>query len=126
MHTGPVPTEVPGFSGNGNPPWMGDGDFAAILWYARDSRAVMRAGGKMAPGTNTKILWWVQGAGNESLVIRGKEATTGRTYTQRVEGIGGGQFPSVPVVPAAGCWTLTETVGQDTAGAVTVAVGKAI
>lgn len=122
VHTGAVPPDIPGFTGNGNPPWMGDRDFAAILWYARDARAVMRVGGRMAPGTNTKILWWVQDAGAEPLVIHGKEATTGRTFTQRVDGVGGGQYPSVPVVPAAGCWTLTETVGHRTAGAVTIAV----
>ena len=51
---------------------------------------------------------------------------TSRSFTQSVAGIGGGQFPSVPVVPSKGCWTLTESVGGRTVGEITIPVVAAL
>lgn len=100
---------------------MGDGRFAAVLFYARGIDITMRAGGEMAKGSSTKILWWVA-SGGDVLTIRGKETVSGRSFTQTVTGIGGGQFPSVPVVPVRGCWTLTESVGGRDVGEITIPV----
>jgi len=85
----------------------------------------MRAGGRMSPGFATKIFWWIPDGG-DTLVIRGVEAASGRHFIQTVAGIGGGQFPSVPVVPGKGCWTLTESVGGRTVGAITIPVSTAL
>lgn len=106
-------------------PWIGDERFAAVLFYATAADQTMRAGGTMGGGLSTKILWWVA-SGGDDLLIRGTEARSGRTFTQQVTGIGGGQFPSVPVVPSAGCWTLTETVAGRTVGAITIPVAAAV
>lgn len=102
---------------------MGDDGFVAVLFYADGADPTMGTGGRMTGRGSlvSKIFWWVPGGGND-LVIHGRERATGRVFTQAVSGIGGGQFPSVPVVPAAGCWTLTETVGGRTVGAVTLPV----
>jgi hypothetical protein len=105
---------------------MGNQGFAAVLFYAQGSDIVMRAGGTMAPGRNTKILWWVKGAGNDPLVIHGRESASGRRFTQRVESIGGGQYPSIVVVPAKGCWTLDETVSGRYVGTISIPVESAI
>jgi hypothetical protein len=59
VHSGPLPAPVAGFSDDRaiGLPWMGNRDFLAILFYAKDSNdIVMSAGGKMAEGQNTKIL----------------------------------------------------------------------
>lgn len=120
VHTEAVPTAVPGFVGAGGP-WMGDARFGAFLFYAGGADPTMRAQGRMTASLRTKILWWVTGGG-DVITIRGREHGSGRTFSQVVQGIGGGQFPSVPVVPTAGCWTLTESVDGQDVGAITIPV----
>lgn len=126
VHMQAVPAVVPGFTRNaGSTPWMGDARFAAVLFYASGSNPTMRARGKMTKTQTTKIFWWVAEGGN-TLVVRGKERASGRSFSQVVEGIGGGQFPSVPVVPSAGCWTLTGSIGGREVGAITIPVVAAL
>lgn len=125
VRTGPVPAVVPGFTPGATGSWMGDTHFFAFLFYTATNDPTMRAGGQMSQGFATKIFWWIPGGGN-TLVIRGVEATSGRSFTQSVDGIGGGSFPSIPVVPSKGCWTLTESVGGRTAGAITIPVIAAL
>jgi hypothetical protein len=106
---------------------MGDGGFGAVLFYASRYDPLMRAGGgMMTRAKSTKILWWAPGGAGDPLVIRGRELSSGRTFTQRVDGLGDGQFPSIPDVPAAGCWTLTETAKGAVLGAITIPVSAAI
>jgi hypothetical protein len=111
----------------GSWPWMGGARFAAVLFYAahRDS-PMMYAGGQMPNGSITKILWWVARQRAGPLVIHGREASSGRTFTQWIGlGVGDGQYPSQTVVPGAGCWTLTATIGGVKAGAITVPAAAA-
>lgn len=123
VRTGPVPSVVPGFSTTLGPatPWMGDARFTAVLFYANGADPTMRALGRMRTGTSTKIFWWVAGGG-DVMTVRGEELASGRTFRQVMTGIGGGQFPSVPVVPSAGCWTLTESIDGRDVGAITIPV----
>lgn len=104
---------------------MQDGRVVAVLFFASHRGVTMRAGGRMTPELQTKILWSIQGAGGDPLVLRGHEPS-GRTFTQRVTGIGGGQYPSIVVVPSKGCWTLTATVAGQAAGSITVPVIAAL
>jgi hypothetical protein len=111
----------------GSWPWMGGARFAAVLFYADGDSPVMDAGGRMPHGKITKILWWVARQRAGPLVIHGREASSGRTFTQWIGlGVGDGQYPSLTVVPSVGCWTLTVTIGGEKAGAITVPVAAAI
>lgn len=126
VRSDPLPAAVPGFVPGATGPWMGSDDFVAYLFYPlATTDPTMRAGGRMSAGMATKVFWWVR-SGGDTLVIRGVEATSGRTFTQTVVGIGAGQFPSVPVLPGAGCWTLTESIAGKTVGAITIPVTTAL
>ena len=71
--------------------------------------------------------WWVARQRAGPLVIHGREASSGRTFTQWIGlGVGDGQYPSRTVVPSAGCWTLTATIGGEKVGAITVPVAALI
>jgi hypothetical protein len=119
---------VPGFTDNGRHglPWIGNNKFVAVLFYSRNGSPRMRAGGLMAKGESTKILWSVAGGRDDPLVIHGSESDSGKSFTQKVDGIGNGQYPSIPVVPSAGCWTLAESVAGQHVGSITVPVAPAI
>jgi hypothetical protein len=130
VHTGPIPPALPGQPSTpptarrqGSWPWMGDDQFAAVLFYAKGDSPLMYAGGQMPDGDITKILWWVATPRTGSLVIHGREASSGRTFAQSIGlGVGQGQYPSQMVVPSAGCWRLTATIGSAHVGAITVPV----
>ncbi len=108
-------------------PWIGNDHFIAVLFFARPGDETMRAGGSQTTtGTQTKILWWAEDSGSDPLVIHGHESRTSGDFTQSVDGIGGGQYPSIVNVPTPGCWTLTETVGNQTVGAITIPVMAAV
>jgi len=123
VRTDPLPAAIPGFIPTNGPagPWMGDARFAAVLFYAAGDDPTMRAQGRMAAGQTTKVFWWVA-AGGDTMTVQGREQRSGRTFSQVMEGIGGGQFPTVPVVPSAGCWTLTVSVSGRDVGAITIPV----
>jgi len=125
LRTSALPRAVPGFTDAARRPgattWMGDDRLVAVLFYSIDGTRTMRAGGRMTADRVTKIFWYLPGGGDR-LTLRGTEAASGRAFTQSIEGIGGGAFPSVPIVPAAGCWTLTASVGARTAGSITLPV----
>ncbi len=129
LQPGAVPAALPGFSDSSRVPgavaWMGDNRFAAVLFYADGPDPRMRAGGQMNATRSTKIFWW-SASGGTRLVIHGREAATGRTFNQAVDGLGAGQFPSVPVIPGPGCWTLTEDVDGSTVDSITVPVLPAL
>ncbi len=126
VRSDPLPVAVPGFVPGTTGPWMGSDHFVAYLFYTVGTTdPTMRAGGRMSPGLSTKIFWWIPDGG-DTLVIHGVEATSGRSFTQRFAGIGGGQFPSAPVVPSEGCWTLTESIAGKTVGAITIPVTTAL
>ena len=95
---------------------------AAILFVSTipgaDS-AVIYAGGRAPEGWNTKFLWWSPRPGS-SLTLSGR----------RIDGVGrfqqtfgsassdeGTVFPSIVMIPTAGCWAVTVQTGR-TAGLV--------
>ena len=133
VHTGPLPSALPGQPSAsatarrlGSWPWMGDTQFAAVLFYAEGDNPLIYAGGQMPNGNITKVLWWVARQRTGPLIIHGREASSGRTYTQPIGlGVGQGLYPSQTVVPSAGCWTLTATIGGDKVGAITLPVAAA-
>jgi hypothetical protein len=133
VHTGPLPSALPGQPSapasarrQGSWPWMGETQFAAVLFYARGGNPLMFAGGQMPNGNITKVLWWVARQRTGPLVIHGREASSGHIFTQSIGlGVGQGLYPSQTVVPGAGCWTLTVTIGGDKVGAITVPVAAA-
>lgn len=100
--------------------WIGTNDFAAVLFYSGDSSSIMTAGGKMPDGSNTKILWLVRDPAAGPLTIRGITPAGGKTFVRRVEG--GGNYPSIVVVPNAGCWTLEASLAGRKVGEITVPV----
>lgn len=100
--------------------WIVTNDFAAVLFYSRDGSPIMTAGGKMPDGRNTKILWLVCDPVEGPLTIRGSTPSGGKTFVQRVEG--GGNYPSIVVVPNAGCWTLEASLAGRKVGEIAVPV----
>jgi hypothetical protein len=100
--------------------WIGNRDFAAVLFYSTAGSSVMTAGGKMPDGRNTKILWLVRHPRAGKLTIRGSTNKSSRTFVQRVDG--GGNYPSIVVVPTAGCWTIKASLAGSTVGQITVPV----
>lgn len=100
--------------------WIGNNDFAAVLFYSRDGDSVMTVGGKMPDGGNTKILWLVRRAAPGPLTIRGSERAGGPMFGQEVDGAG--SYPSTVVVPRRGCWTLEVSVAGRNVGLITIPV----
>jgi hypothetical protein len=106
---------------------MGGARFAAVLFYAHGGSPEIYAGGRMPNGNITKILWWVARQRAGPLVIHGREASSGRTFTQWIGlGVGDGQYPSQTMVPSAGCWTLTAAIGGKKVGAITLPAAAAV
>lgn len=101
------------------PPWMGGDDFAAVLFYADDDDPTITPGGKAANGANTKILWLIREA-DGPLTVRGIETTRHNSFTQEVTQSDGISYPSIVVVPSAGCWRLEASVSGRVAGVVTL------
>ncbi|GAA1506094.1 hypothetical protein GCM10009677_43170 [Sphaerisporangium rubeum] len=117
----PLPEKLDqGFSDPSSPPpWMGGGDFAAVLFYADGDDPTITPGGKAADGGNTKILWLIRAA-DGPLTVRGTEAVGRGSFTQEVTRSDGISYPSIVVVPSAGCWTLEASVSGRVAGSITV------
>jgi hypothetical protein len=92
-------------------------------WRTEDNRALLYAGGRSPDGTNAKVLWRGRRLGGE-LVVLGSRLDGQATFRQAFKGAGGqpGYWPSIIVVPEAGCWLLTvRIVGQTGAAGIIVA-----
>lgn len=69
--------------------------------------AAIYAGGRAPDGSNTKVLWLTPGNGMP-LRIWWSRLDGPETFAQTLTAAGNpvGAYPSIPVVPAAGCWLL--------------------
>lgn len=77
--------------------------------------------GRAALGT-TKILWSLGRRAGTTLRIVGKRLDGPGRFSQLLPATGGGDFPSIVSVPAAGCWRLTLRSGRVHASVVLRAV----
>jgi hypothetical protein len=119
FRSGPLPVGLDsGFVGT-PPPWMGDEDFAAVLFYASRADPAMLPGGKAPNGGSSKILWLIRDS-TGPLTIHGTELRKGATFTQEIDG--GGSYPSIVDVPSSGCWSLKATLQDREAGSITLPV----
>jgi hypothetical protein len=84
-------------------------------------RFLHTGGADPGDGTNMKILWTIEHpAISEILQIDGTNlSSTGRTFHQTVNpdadatvALSQSQYPSIVVVPSAGCWQFQITSGQ--------------
>ena len=93
-------------------------------WRTPDGGALLYTGGKTPDGRNTKVLWRARPLGG-TLVVSGSRLDGQATFRQEFKGAGGpqsGYWPSIVVVPEAGCWLLTvRIVGQTGAAGIVVA-----
>jgi hypothetical protein len=99
------------------------GILGAWSWKTPEGGALLYAGGKTPTGGNTKVLWRARPLGG-TLVVNGSRLDTQGAFRQEFKGAGGppGYWPSIVVVPEAGCWLLTvRIVGQGGAAGVIVA-----
>ncbi|MDP9094518.1 MAG: hypothetical protein M3N95_16660 [Actinomycetota bacterium] len=94
------------------PNWIGDSNAVAVLFYAPTADITIGTHGTSGVGRTSKILWFVAGSPAEPLTMRARNLTTGSRVVQTFEGAGG--YPSIPLLPDAGCWDLLETVGART------------
>jgi hypothetical protein len=81
---------------------------------------VMYTGGGTS-AFSTKILWAPSHPGSQA-TISGTRLDAGGSFRQRLARAGGGVFPSIVTVPAAGCWKLTLRAGKTTGSVVVRAV----
>jgi hypothetical protein len=77
--------------------------------------------GRWALGA-TKILWSAGRGAGATLRVVGKRLDGAGTFSQRLRSSGGGNFPSIVSIPAAGCWRLTLRSGRIRASVVLRAV----
>lgn len=120
-----------GARGLSNVPWVKVGRaFRAYLFFYAAELAdgrVNRASGTViytGGGTSvfsTKILWVAQRSSARAVVTGRRLDGSGR-FTQRLSRAGGGQFPSIIRVPAAGCWNLNVRSGRSHASIVVRAI----
>lgn len=100
-------------------PWSADGVRASPRssgivaswgWRTPDGGALMYAGGRTPEGGNTNVLWRAERSHGEWIDIFGD----GRgSFSQRFPSADSpGVFPSIVVVPEAGCWILTVRTGR--------------
>jgi hypothetical protein len=73
--------------------------------------------GGLAPGGVTKILWVAKRHGS-ILRLRGVRLDAAGTFVQSFRKVRGPYFPSVPDVPAAGCWRFALRTGKTRASVV--------
>jgi hypothetical protein len=92
-------------------------------WRTPEGGALLYAGGRTPTGGNTKVLWRARPRGG-TLVVTGSRLDAQGSFRQEFKGAGGpaGYWPSIVVVPEAGCWLLTvRIVGQTGAAGILVA-----
>lgn len=78
-----------------------------------------------APGgrLRMKILWELRSGSAWTLSVRGTRLDAPGRFAQSFEG--GRSFPSIVVVPTAGCWSLTVKAGKATGHVTVLAVSPA-
>ncbi|HEU0303727.1 MAG TPA: hypothetical protein VFR32_04025 [Gaiellaceae bacterium] len=95
----------------------------AWSWKTPEGGALLYVGGKTPSGGNTKVLWRARPLGG-TLVVSGSRLDGVGAFRQEFKGAGGpqpGYWPSIVVVPEAGCWLLTvRIVGQTGAAGIVV------
>lgn len=112
--------EALGWDDRGPATWIGDNTFAAVLFYSSEGSPTMTVGGRMPDGRNTKVLWLVPNPAEGQLEVRGS-TPDGATLSQRFDGAG--NYPSILIIPAPGCWTFSISVGREKQiGSITVPV----
>lgn len=113
----PLPAGLGGGFSDPNmpPPWMGDDDFVAVLFYAENDDPTLKPGGEFPGGKQTKILWLIRDAVGP-LTIHGSAPGPQGDFTQQIDG--SGSYPSIVVVPREGCWTIDATVDGRHVGSV--------
>lgn len=92
------------------PNWVGDADAAVVLFYADGEDSTIGTGGMNGPQKQSKVLWLVDGKPDGPLTLDATNLTTGTRLTQDFEG--GGNFPSILVLPDAGCWHIDAKLGD--------------
>jgi hypothetical protein len=98
------------------------GIFGAWSWKTPEGGALLYTGGKTPTGGNTKVLWRGRPLGGE-LVVQGSRLDDTANFRQAFKGAGGqpGYWPSIVVVPEAGCWLLImRIIGQTGAAGIVV------
>jgi hypothetical protein len=92
-------------------------------WTTPEGGALLYAGGRTPTGGNTKVLWRARPRGG-TLVVNGSRLDGQGAFRQEFRGAGGpqpGYWPSIVVIPEAGCWLLTvRIVGQSGAAGIVV------
>ena len=99
------------------------GILGAWSWKTPEGGALLYTGGTTPTGGNTKVLWRARPRGG-TLVVSGSRLDAQGAFRQEFKGAGGpqpGYWPSIVVVPEAGCWLLTvRIVGQTGAAGIVV------
>ena len=102
-------------------PWVATGAVAGHV-FAYSGRTLMdsRVNGSdglvlythgRTPDGATKILWVVRRRYGPTLTVHATRLDAPGTFTQRFKHRGG-QFPSIVVIPAPGCWSLSLQTGK--------------
>ncbi len=95
---------------------------AGWSWRTPEGGALIYAGGRTPSGGNTKVLWRTTRDTSRpygELVLDGTQLDGPGTFQQvRPEVSPSGHWPSIPVVPNAGCWLFRVRIGglPDAAG----------
>jgi hypothetical protein len=84
-------------------------------WVTPEGGALLYTGGRTPEGGNTKILWTTTrdtSFPSGELTLRGTELDGSGTFRQTFPEVSpSGHWPSIPVVPSAGCWLFTVRIG---------------
>lgn len=102
-------------------PWVNAGPVYGYLfyygangpWKTERDRALITTRGGVRGGYRTKIFWHVRG-GSLVVTVSGRRLDGSGHFRQRFPVVNGGYFPSIVVVPTAGCWRFTVTSGRQT------------
>jgi hypothetical protein len=100
---------------------------AAWSWRTPEGGALLYAGGRTPTGGNTKVLWQGRRLGG-TLVVNGSRLDGEGAFRQEFKGAGGqpGYWPSIVVVPEAGCWLLTVRIVGGQTGAAGIVVTRVV
>jgi hypothetical protein len=117
----PVSYAAPPDSGAPSIPWIHAAPVSGYLfyygasgpWKTQPDRVLITPRGGIPGGYRTKILWHVRG-GSGTITLVGRRLDAAGRFRQRFPAIGGGYFPSIVVVPSAGCWRVTVSSGRRT------------